>query len=68
MAAGALAIRPITRTAAASVGGNSAARAKKTVINIEKVLRKKIKDSRSAFSKQRRTATRVKEQGTRTAR
>jgi len=67
MAAGALAIRPITRTAAASVGGNSAARAKKTVINIEKVLRKKIKDSRSAFSKQRRTATRVKEQGTRTA-
>ena len=67
MAAGALAIRPITRTAAASVGGNSAARAKKTVINIEKVLRKKIKDSRSAFSKQRRTAARVKEQGTRTA-
>ena len=67
MAVGALAIRPITRTAAASVGGNSAARAKKTVINIEKVLRKKIKDSRSAFSKQRRTAARVKEQGTRTA-
>jgi len=67
MAAGALAIRPITRTAAASVGGNSAARAKKTVINIEKVLRKKIKDSRSTFSKQKRTATRVKEQGTRTA-
>ena len=67
MAAGALAIRPITRTAAASVGGNSAARAKKTVINIEKVLRKKIKDSRSTFSKQRRTAARVKEQGTRTA-
>lgn len=67
MAAGALAIRPITKTAAMAVGGNSAARAKKTTINIEKVLRKKIKDRNSAFSKQRRTAARVKEQGTRTA-
>lgn len=67
MAVGALAIRPITKTAAMAVGGNSAARAKKTTINIEKVLRKKIKDRNSAFSKQRRTAARVKEQGTRTA-
>ena len=52
MAVGALAIRPITKTAAMAVGGNSAARAKKTTINIEKVLRKKIKDRNSAFSKQ----------------
>ena len=64
----ALAIRSaITRTAAVSVGGAKAARAKKTVINIEKVLRKKIKDNRVAFNRKKRTAARVKEQGTRTA-
>jgi hypothetical protein len=64
----ALAIRSaITRTAAVSVGGAKAARAKKTVINIEKVLRKKIKDNRVAFNRKKRSAARVKEQGTRTA-
>ena len=64
----ALAIRSaITRTAAVSVGGAKAARAKKTVINIEKVLRKKIKDNKVAFNRKKRTAARVKEQGTRTA-